>query len=163
MGNKPVISKQQILDTAFAIADESGLPGLSIREAEAGDADIIARLVDEAGMGTLTPRGTSHVALSKGCVVGFIRIVEAEGAQYVSPIVVDARTRKLGVGRALMEYARERYGTLLFVARGNAVPFYMALGCKPVARECISPDLGEDCDACSDFATCCPVPMMFAP
>ena len=32
MGNKPVISKQQILDTAFAIASESGLSGLSIRE-----------------------------------------------------------------------------------------------------------------------------------
>lgn len=32
MGNKPVISKQQILDTAFGIASESGLSGLSIRE-----------------------------------------------------------------------------------------------------------------------------------
>lgn len=32
MGNKPVISKQKILDTAFAIASESGLSGLSIRE-----------------------------------------------------------------------------------------------------------------------------------
>lgn len=32
MGNKPVISKQQILDAAFDIASTSGLTGLSIRE-----------------------------------------------------------------------------------------------------------------------------------
>lgn len=32
MGNKPIISKQQILDTAFAIASTSGLSGLSIRD-----------------------------------------------------------------------------------------------------------------------------------
>ena len=32
MGNKPIISKQQILDAAFALASESGLAGLSIRD-----------------------------------------------------------------------------------------------------------------------------------
>lgn len=32
MGNKPIISKQQILDTAFDIACTSGLSGLSIRD-----------------------------------------------------------------------------------------------------------------------------------
>lgn len=32
MGNKPVISKQQILDAAYGIATEKGLSGLSIRE-----------------------------------------------------------------------------------------------------------------------------------
>ena len=31
MGNKPIINKQQILDTAFDIASASGLSGLSIR------------------------------------------------------------------------------------------------------------------------------------
>lgn len=32
MGNKPIINKQQILDTAFDIASASGLSGLSIRD-----------------------------------------------------------------------------------------------------------------------------------
>lgn len=32
MGNKPIINKQQILDTAFDIASTSGLSGLSIRD-----------------------------------------------------------------------------------------------------------------------------------
>ena len=98
----------------------------TIREATQQDAAAIARLTEDAGMGTLTPRGTSYVALSEGRIVGFIRIVEAEGDRYVSPIVVDPQARRLGVGRALMQDARARYGALLFVARGPAVPFYTA-------------------------------------
>ena len=108
----------------------------TIREATQQDAAAIARLAEDAGMGTLTPRGTSYVALSEGRIVGFIRIVKAEGD-------------------------RARYGALLFVARGPAVPFYTALGCEQVERERISPDLGEDCDTCPDFAACRPVPMIY--
>ena len=133
----------------------------TIREATQQDAAAIARLAEDAGMGTLTPRGTSYVALDGDRIVGFIRIVEAEGHWYVNPIVVDASARRLGVGRALMQDARARYGELLFVARGHAVPFYEALGCEEVARDRISPDLGEDCDTSPDVATCCPVPMIY--
>ena len=125
------------------------------------DAAAIARLAEDAVMGTLTPRGTSYVALDGDRIVGFIRIVEAEGDRYVSPIVVDPQARRLGVGRALMQDARTRYGALLFVARGPAVPFYTALGCEQVERERISPDLGEDCDTCPDFAAFRPVPMIY--
>ena len=84
----------------------------TIREATQQDAAAIARLAEDAGMGTLTPRGTSYVALDGDRIVGFIRIVEAEGDRYVSPIVVDPQARRLGVGRALMQDARTRYGAL---------------------------------------------------
>lgn len=134
---------------------------LTIREATEQDAGTIAALAEDAGMGTLSPRGTAYVALAEARIVGFIRIVEADGSPYVSPIVVDPQARRLGVGRALMEFARERYGALMFVARGPAVPFYTALGCEQVARACISPALDEDCDTCPDFATCSPVPMIY--
>ena len=61
---------------------------LTIREATEDDANIVAKLTADAGMGTLTPRGTVFVAVSEGRTVGFIRIVEAEGHWYVNPIVV---------------------------------------------------------------------------
>ena len=80
----------------------------TIREATQQDAAAIARLAEDAGMGTLTPRGTSYVALDGDRIVGFIRIVEAEGDRYVSPIVVDPQARRLGVGRALMQHATAR-------------------------------------------------------
>ena len=32
---------------------------------------------------------------------------------------------------------------------------------EQVERERISPDLGEDCDTCPDFAACRPVPMIY--
>ena len=78
----------------------------TIREATQQDAAAIARLAEDAGMGTLTPRGTSYVALSEGRIVGFIRIVKAEGDRYVSPIVVDPQARRLGVGRAAVRRTR---------------------------------------------------------
>ena len=53
----------------------------TIRDATQQDAAAIARLAEDAGMGTLTPRGTSYVALDGDRIVGFIRIVEAEGDQ----------------------------------------------------------------------------------
>ena len=145
--NVSVRTKQHFAPTAI-----QGLEVLSLP---------VARLAEDAGMGTLTPRGTSYVALDGDRIVGFIRIVKAEGDRYVSPIVVDPQARRLGVGRALMQDARARYGALLFVARGPAVPFYTALGCEQVERERISPDLGEDCDTCPDFAACRPVPMIY--
>lgn len=132
-----------------------------IRDATEQDAARIAQLVEDAGMGTLTPRGRSYMAERDGAVAGFIRIVEAEGQPYVSPVIVDPGARHEGIGRALMEFARARYGALLFVARGHAVPFYEALGCEQVAPERISPELGEDCDSCPDFATCRPLPMIY--
>lgn len=134
---------------------------LTIREATDSDAGTIAKLAEDAGMGTLTPRGTSHVAVLEERIVGFIRIVEAEGRWYVNPIVVDRAARRGGIGRALMQRARALYGDLLFVARGHAIPFYEALGCEQVAWEHISPDLGEDCDSCADLAACSPVPMIY--
>lgn len=134
---------------------------LVIREATDGDGDAIAKLAEDAGMGTLTPRGISFVAVCEGRIDGFIRIVEAEGHPYVNPIVVEAAARRSGLGRSLMQHARALYGDLLFVARGHAVPFYEALGCEQVAWERISPDLGEDCDSCAEFATCSPVPMIY--
>ena len=62
------------------------------------DAAAIARLAEDAGMGTLTPRGTSYVALSEGRIVGFIRIVKAEAIGTSGPIVVDPQARRLGRG-----------------------------------------------------------------
>lgn len=139
----------------------SNSSGIIIREATDQDAPVIERLVTEAGMGTLTPRGRSFMAERDGRIAGFIRIVEAEGNPYVNPIIVDAHARRSGIGRALMESAHARFGELLFVARGHAVPFYEALGCERVPWDRISPDLGEDCDSCPDLTTCAPVPMIY--
>lgn len=134
---------------------------ITVREATERDGLDIARLVAEVGMDALSPGGRAFMAERAGRVVGFIRVVEADGRPYVSPVIVDAQARHAGVGRTLMNHARSRYGALLLVARGNAVPFYEALGCERVPEASISPELGEDCDHCSDRAACGPVPMIY--
>lgn len=135
-----------------------------VREAIEADAAQITRLADDARMGPLSDRGVVFVAEDvhePGLILGFIRIVEAEGSSYVNPIVVAAEGQGRGVGRLLMERMRVRFGRLLFVARGEAVPFYEALGCAPVAWNVIAPLIAEDCEGCVERATCRPRPMAF--
>lgn len=135
-----------------------------VREAIEADNTQIAHLADQAHMGPLSDRGVVFVAedvRDPRRVLGFIRIVEAEDARYVNPIVVAAEGQGRGVGRLLMEHMRARFGRLLFVARGEAVPFYDTLGCVPVSWDDIAPLIAEDCDDCADRASCRPQPMAF--
>ena len=135
-----------------------------VRKAVEADKAQIAQLADEAHMGSLSDRGIVFVAEDPSNpehLLGFIRIVEAEDAWYVNPIVVAADGQGRGVGRLLMERMCMRFGRLLFVARSEAIPFYDALGCTPVSWDDIAPLIAEDCDDCAERASCHPQPMAF--
>lgn len=137
---------------------------ITVREATYADITHIDRLADAANMGSLSDGGDLYVAESaddRVCILGFIRIFEAEGEPYVYPIVVDKAARRLGIGRTLMEYARKRYGRIQFVARGAAVPFYDALDCERISWSDIAREVTLDCDECSDRALCHPQPMAY--
>lgn len=143
--------------------------GLSIVEAGQEHARSIASLALQAGMGELSNRGVSFVAVedhpeAPDCdksVLGFVRVVRSAGHDYVCPIVVDDQARGRGVGLALMELAHERFGTLRFVARGSAVPFYESLGCRETSWADIASDISSDCLDCPDKAGCAPQPMIW--
>lgn len=142
--------------------------------------EAIVDLVLQAGMGTLSDRGASFVAVelpaeegsgegaagrtprtTGGRVLGFVRIVRSLGRDYVCPIVVAPHARGRGVGAALMAFAHDRFGTLRFVARGNAVPFYESLGCRETSWSEIAMDISSDCVDCPDRASCAPQPMVW--
>lgn len=135
---------------------------LVIRPAESHDLDTVAQLAQEADMGTLSDRGLTYVADQGGSVVGFIRLLEDEGLWYVNPVVVAEAHRHKGIGQALMLFAHKRYGELRFVARGSAVAFYRALGCREIPWDAIAPVVADDCDGCSLLENCRPLPMVMA-
>jgi len=96
--------------------------------------------------------------------VGFCRLADdADGIAYVNPIVVYQTWRKVGVGRALIEDARERAGELRLISRGSATGFYRALGFQEMPWEWADmAAASEDCDGCPYRETCDPVPMRLA-
>lgn len=126
------------------------------------DENAIAYLAAQADMGELSARGIVYVAKSDNDVVGFIRLVKDKGPWHVNPIVVAEHHRREGIGAALMAFARDRYGELRFVARGQSVSFYEALGCTPTAWTDIAPLVARDCDGCELYETCSPQPMRMA-
>ena len=147
-------------------------PSFSIIESGSEHGPAIARLAAEAGMGSLSDRGVSFVAVEGGAadregdvgsgkVLGFIRIVRSAERDYVCPIVVDPCAQGRGVGVALMDFAHKRFGTLRFVARGSAVPFYESLGCRETSWSDIALDISSDCVDCPDRAGCAPQPMVW--
>lgn len=93
-------------------------------------------------------------------VVGFMRLaISDEGIAFVNPIITHETWRGFGVGRALMEEALERYGELRLVSRGGSIPFYQALGFKPIPWDDIEMTMVDDCDHCDMRKECGPLPM----
>lgn len=135
------------------------MPNLTLRAATTSDTDAIARLATEADIDELSNRGCFFVAEQDDEMIGFIRLVEADGIWHVNPVVVTSSRRRTGIGAMLMRFARSHFGELRFVARGYAVPFYEALGCESVAWDAIAPLIAADCDDCSMAPTCGATPM----
>ena len=133
-----------------------------IRLAEPADYPAIVRMGEAADMGTLEGFEDTLVATNReGRVAAFCRLRRYDGVAHVNPIVVDETLRGHGVGAALMQEARKRYGELRFVARGYAIGFYKFIGCTTAEWDEIAPEVAHDCDDCNEFADCHPLPMKF--
>jgi N-acetylglutamate synthase-like GNAT family acetyltransferase len=137
------------------------MANVTIRDAARADVPAIAALLDQLGypasedsvaarLRRLGESGADHLFVAEldGIVVGLAVIHVSRSLEYdedaakVSAIVVDERTRKRGVGRALMAAveaeARARGCALLFLTtaerRADAHAFYGRLGFEETGR-----------------------------
>lgn len=134
----------------------------TLRDARDSDAELINFYASSEGMDVMPNMERIRVAVNEDDqVVGFCRIQEsADGTAYVNPIVVSALWQGFGVGRALIEDAHAREGTLCLVSRGPITGFYRKLGFVDLSWD--EADLeaaSEDCDNCIHRAECQPQPM----
>ena len=151
-----------------AVTAETAAGTIVLRAAEPADERRLVSLGVAADMGELSGFETTIVAVRADAdaderhaagIVGFCRLRIHDGVAHVNPIVVDEAARGRFVGEALMREARKRYGELRFVARGPVVGFYEHLGCERVPWEAIAPEVAGDCDGCTEYEACRPVPM----
>ena len=134
----------------------------SIRDARLSDMELIDSYAHAEGMDCIPGPNRVRVAVNDDdVVVGFCRLQDdANGIAYVNPIVTYAAWRGYGVGRALIEDAREIAGELRLIARGTSVGFYRRLGFVEMDwSETDQAAASEDCDNCPYRAACGPVPM----
>ncbi len=125
------------------------------------DEPVLVKLGKKERMGTLSGFQTTLVAVTQNKIAGFCRIRTYEGHPYVNPIIVSQAFRHKGVGEKLMKCAQGKWGTLRFVARGYAVPFYQTIGCRPIGWNSIADEVIEDCRTCSMYSSCKPLPMVY--
>lgn len=137
----------------------------TLRPARDSDKPYLDAYCSIEGMDTFPDvEGVTVAANADDEPVGFIRIAcDAAGVAHVYPIVTYELWRGHGVGRALMEDARARFGELRLVSRGSSKPFYEALGLEDCDWSLIGDGLSEDCLHCEMREDCGPQPMRWLP
>ncbi|MCL2889216.1 MAG: GNAT family N-acetyltransferase [Eggerthellaceae bacterium] len=113
------------------------------------------------GMGTIEAADVVYVAANNdNQAVAFIRLIfDEESVCHVNPLVVCPGWRRIGVGKALTEYALERFGELRLVSRGGSLAFYQALGFEEIPWEKICHQVASECDGCELRTECNPTPL----
>ncbi|MCL2826294.1 MAG: GNAT family N-acetyltransferase [Eggerthellaceae bacterium] len=133
----------------------------TIRAAGEGDLPAINMMADAEGMGNVEPTDTVFVAVNnEDQVVAFIRLVfDNERGCHVNPVVVFPTWRRYGVGKALTEYALDRFGELRLVSRGQSLAFYQAQGFEEVPWDMICASVASECEGCEMREECHPTPL----
>lgn len=123
---------------------------------------LIDAYANAEGMDVIPGPDRVRVAVNgDDAVVGFCRLQDdVNGIAYVNPIVTYAAWRGYGVGRALIEDAREIAGELRLISRGTSEGFYRKLGFVEMGWDEVDLEAAsEDCDNCPYRSECGPVPM----
>ena len=134
----------------------------TIRNARFDDMPYIDAYANAEGMASIPGPFRVRVAVNrKDEVVGFCRLQDdVNGIAYVNPIVTCSTWRGYGVGRALIEDAREIAGELRLISRGTSEGFYRKLGFQEMTWSEVDLEAAsEDCDNCPYRDSCGPVPM----
>ena len=134
----------------------------TIRDAREDDMPLICSYSKAEGMAEIPGIEGVRVAVDEDdVVVGFCRLDhDVNGIAYVNPIITYALWRGYGVGRALIEDAREIAGELRLVSRGTSEGFYRSLGFHEMPWEDVDFEAAnEDCDNCPYREACGPLPM----
>ncbi len=134
----------------------------SIRPAEEADAPTLDAYAALEGMPPLGGVEHVYVAVSEeaGDIVGFIRLACDEGKWHVNPVVTYSTWRGYGVGRGLIEFAENLYGSLRLVARGNSAEFYRKIGFEEASWDCIGETIASECLYCDMSEECGPIPFV---
>ena len=137
----------------------------TIRDAREADMDLVNSYAHAAGMDRMPGIERIRVAVNEDdVVVGFCRLQDdVNGIAYVNPIVTYSAWRGYGVGRALIEDAREIAGELRLISRGTSEGFYRKLGFVEMPWSEVDLEAAsEDCENCPYRDACGPVPMKLA-
>ena len=124
--------------------------------------ELIDAYAHAEGMDRIPGPARVRVAVNdEDVAVAFCRLQDdANGIAYVNPIVTYAAWRGYGVGRALIEDAREIAGELRLIARGTSEGFYRKLGFVEMPWSDVDLEAAsEECDTCPYRKSCGPVPM----
>ena len=115
-------------------ADEVELP-IEIKYARSQDRTALIDLLWENGMEHAEPIEDYLLAVCDNAVVGCVRLEDFPDLAMIRPVAVSPDHRKKGIGRLLIQHIMPAHKPTAVVGRGDAVPFYKALGFEKISWE----------------------------
>ena len=133
---------------------------IHLKQAETTDRDALIDLLWDNGMEHADPIEDYLLAVVGKEIVGCLRLEDHNDLVMIRPVVVSRDHRKRGVGRRLIQSLLSNDKPMAAVGRGEAVPFYTALGFSKAAWHMLPASQREECCACPDQHICRPQPMI---
>lgn len=134
---------------------------IHLKQADAVDRAALTDLLRDNEMDHAEPIEDYRLAMIGEEIVGCIRLENYDDLVMIRPVVVSRNHRKKGVGRRLIQSILCTGKPTAAVGRGEAVPFYAALGFSTATWQMLPSSQQEECCACPDKPICRPQPMIY--
>jgi N-acetylglutamate synthase-like GNAT family acetyltransferase len=132
-----------------------------IRKGRESDRQALYNLFTHYDMQSDTSPAEFLIAEESTKLLGAARLERIGADVFLRSVAVDPAYHGRGIGSRLVRELIKDQEQVKVVARGYSAAFYSSLGFQPVKWNVIHPDIVKECEECSDFQSCQPVPMAF--
>lgn len=130
-----------------------------LRWGDPTDRSAIVSLLKQEDMGEMIDPTECLIVENENQFLGFARVEEVEGKNYLRPIIISPQGQGKGIGRILITGLQQKWQKLFLVARGDTVGFYQKFGFEVTDWHEIAEIIQQECLQCPRKNTCQPTPM----
>ena len=136
---------------------------LVLRRARNSDRSALTELLTKANMPYVEPIKAYTLALEGPIIAGCARLEDHGNTVMLRPLVVAEKYRRKGLGAHMLKRIMPHDKPTIVAARGEAIPFYLAVGFNKAGWHAVSDEQRNECKLCPERKACHPQPMIYVP
>jgi N-acetylglutamate synthase-like GNAT family acetyltransferase len=136
---------------------------LVLRKAKNSDRSALLELLTEAKMRYVEPIKAYTLALEGASIAGCARLEDHGDTVMLRPLVVAEKYRRKRLGDNMLKRIMPHDKPTIVAARGEAIPFYVAIGFNKTGWHAVSDEQRDECKLCPERKVCNPQPMIYVP
>ncbi len=136
---------------------------LVLRKARKSDHSALVELLAKANMRYVEPIRSYTIALEGPIIAGCARLEDHGDIVMLRPLVVAEKYRRKRLGKHILKKIMPDDKPTIVAARGEAIPFYVAIGFNKTGWHAVSDEQRDECKLCPERKVCNPQPMIYVP